>query len=391
MAVYRPGAGCTLLTPDVDRASWEASAPRSGPVLPPLTAAQRATPWPLGEGAPEPLHAGSAQAQALQQVSDALFDEPATDPKTRQNTLAVLVVKDGRLVHERYAQGYGPGMPLLGWSMTKTVTALWAGVALGEGLLALDDALPVPAWQGSHRPPVRWRDALQMASGVDWFEGHAGFSDVSNMVFGQPDEGAFVEAKPMAATPGTRFNYATGDSALLARSLKRVLGDDAQRAHDHQVASLFTPLGMRGAFVEADVAGTPSGGSRAVLRPRDWLKLGQLILQDGQWQGVQRIPASYIRFMRTPSPANPGYGGQLWLHQPADMPPGMPTDVAYFSGLMGQYVVMVPSQKLIVLRMGVSFDKDETRRRVFQATQRLSRAFSEPERGLASLGDRLRR
>ena len=162
--------------------------------------------------------------------------------------------------------------------------------------------------------------------------------------------------------------------------MRRVLGGEAQALYDHQHSQLFAPLGMRQATIEPDVSGTPSGGAYGVLRPRDWLRLGQLVLNRGQWNGRNLIDASYIDFMLTPSPANAGYGGAVWLKGSLNMPADLPADTAVFWGLNGQYLVLVPSRQLAVLRMGVShLDKDfgdnATRQRVFEAVRAILRTL----------------
>lgn len=370
VAVFTPGVGCTVLPPGQDRATWHP--PVRATLAPPFK--RSALPWPDGEGAAAPPSPGNAAAWHA--AADALFGETTEAPRARQNTLAVLVAHQGQLVYERYAPGYRQTMPLLGWSMSKTLTALWAGALQGQGLLKLDAPLPMPGWAGSNKAAITWRHALNMAPGLAWNEGHAGFSDTSDMLFSHADHGAYAAAQPRVAAPGTQYVYSTGTTALVSLALRQALGGDAQRTHDSLVHTLFEPLGIADGFVESDASGTPAGGARGVLRPRDWLKLGQLILQEGRWQQRSVVPPDFIRFMRSPSPANASYGGFLRLFNGKDMPAGMPRDVVYFSGLMGQYIMVVPSQQLLVLRMGVSFDQDATRQRVFDATVALSQALA---------------
>lgn len=380
LAVYRPGIGCTLLPPGVDRATWARTSPALRPpaVPPALDAAAARRPWPEGEGAAESPPAHTALPVALERAAAALFAETTDDPRARQNTQAVLVLHQGRLVYERYAPGYGPHSLLPGWSMTKTLTALWAGALQGRGVLALDQPLGLPAWAGTDKAGITWRHALNLAPGLAWNEGHAGFSSVSDMLFSHGDHAAYAAAMPLEAPPGTRFNYSTGTSALLGAAVRQRLGGDAQRTLDSVWRDLLAPLGVRAGFVEPDATGTPAAGARGVLRPRDWLRLGELVRRDGQWLGRTVVPADFIAFMRAPSPAHPGYGGGLRLYDPALMPAAVPRDVAYFTGLMGQFMVILPSQQLVLLRMGVSLDKEDTRRRVFDAALALARASQEP-------------
>jgi CubicO group peptidase (beta-lactamase class C family) len=380
LAVHRPGLGCTLLPPGVDRATWLRTSPALKPPVMSLApgAIQAGRPWPQGDGPAEAPPAHTALPIALERASAALFAETTDNPRARQNTQAVLVLHQGRLIHERYAPGYGPDSLLPGWSMTKSLTALWAGALLGRGVLALDQPLGLPVWAGTEKAGITWRHALNLAPGLAWDEGHSGFSSVSDMLFSHGDHAAYAAAMPMEAAPGTRFNYSTGTSALLGAAIRHRLGGDAQRALDSLWQDLLAPLGVRAGFVEPDATGTPAAGARGVLRPRDWLRLGELVRREGQWQGRTVVPPGFVAFMRAPSPANAGYGAGLRLYDPALMPATVPRDVAYFTGLMGQFMVILPSQQLVLLRMGVSLDKEETRRRVFDAALALVRASQEP-------------
>ncbi|MDE2402359.1 MAG: serine hydrolase [Burkholderiales bacterium] len=368
VAVFRPGLGCTLVPPGIDEAAVLRQ-PLQGVVANGQALPSRA-PWPLGEGVAEPTRLTPAQQALVQRWSDTLFDEAPA--QARQNTVAVLVAKDGHLVHERYAPGYNQDQPQLGWSLTKTLTAMWAGSMVGEGRFKLDDPAPVGQWVGTDKARITWRHLLNMAPGLFWDEGHKGFSSTSEMLFSMADQGDYAAVQAVVAAPGSAFNYSTGTTAIVSKALRTVLGGDAQASYDHLQKHLFQPLGMRHAVLQADASGTPIGGAGGVLRPRDWFRLGELVRNDGRWNGQALVSDSFVRFMKTPSPANPGYGGFMRLHDPKELPKGTATDVVYFAGLMGQYLVIIPSQQLMVLRMGVSFDQEDTKRRVFEMATALA-------------------
>lgn len=369
VAVFRPGLGCTMVPPGADESVVLGQAVRG--IDESAAPARSEAPWPVGEGAPEVDRWSPAQQSVLQRWSDLVFAETTAEPKARQNTLALLVAQNGHLVYERYAPGYTQEQPLLGWSMTKTLTALWAGSMIGEGRFKLDDPVPIQAWAGTDKAGITWRHLFNMAPGLYWSEGHAGFSSTSEMLFSNGDQGAYAAAQAVVAPAGQVFNYSTGTTAIASKALRTVLGGDAQASYEHLNRRLFQPLGLRHAVLEPDASGTPIGGARGVLRPRDWLKLGELVRNDGRWNGRTLVPADFVRFMKTPSPAAVGYGGFMRLYDRKELPAGTPTEVLYFTGLMGQYLVIVPSQQLMVLRMGVSFDKEETKRRVFEMVKGL--------------------
>lgn len=365
-AIFRPGLGCTVVPPGASVAA--VSAQSFVPVTePPASNAA----WPRGEGPAETDSLTDAQRAVLDTHARYLFADPGSEPAERQNTLAFLVAKDGRLVYERYADGYHRDQPQPGWSMTKTLTAMLAGVMAGERRLALDEPVALPQWQGSPKARITWRHLLQMAPGLAWNEDYRGLSDVTAMLYSQPDQGTWAADRPLIAEPGTKFTYSTGFSNIAMLRMRQLLGGEHQAIYDYYQTRLFEPLGIRGGVIEPDAAGTPVGGARGILRPIDWLRLGQLIANHGNWEGEQIIPADFVDFLLAPSPASPDYGGSIWrapsARASAKVKSRLPDDLVFFQGHMGQFVVVVPSRALVVVRMGVSFTSDHTHETVFAA------------------------
>ena len=275
-------------------------------------------------------------------------------------------------MYERYAANFDRNRPQLGWSMTKTLTALVAGVMERDGKLALDAPVGLSAWQGTNKAAITWRNLLNMAPGLEWTEGGyaAGEDDTTKMLFSQEDQCTWAAAKPLVAQPGTVFNYSTGFANLAMCRLRELAGGSHQQIHDFYQQRLFAPLGIRGGYVEPDASGTPVGGARGMLRPVDWLRLGQLVANGGRWKGQTILNPGYVQFMTTPSPASSGYGGMLWRqpteHLPPDLRAQLPADLVFFAGFQEQHIVIVPSRGLVVLRQGVAFDTDTALRQVYQ-------------------------
>jgi CubicO group peptidase (beta-lactamase class C family) len=366
-AVHRPGLGCTLLTPDVSE--WWLRAQYFQPATSPAADGRA---WPLGEGAAQPGLLSAARRAALEAGAAQVFSEAGSDPLKRTNSNALLVAQDGRLVYERYASRYQRNQPQLGWSMTKTLTSLIAGVMEREGRLKLDQPVGLAGWTGTDKAGITWRQLLNMAPGIRWNEGDysATATDTTQMLFSEPDQCAWAAARPLESTPGTVFNYSTGFANLAMCGLKRLAGGTHQSIYNYYQTRLFAPLGIRGGVIEPDAAGTPVGGARGMLRPVDWLRLGQLVANDGQWQGKAILDPGYVAFMKAPSPASDEYGGTIWRqpthHIPEDLRAQLPADMVFFAGVQEQLMVIVPSRRLVVLRMGVAFDTDRARRQVFQ-------------------------
>ena len=316
--------------------------------------------------APQP----GAERNRLASAIDRLFtDSPAGE------TRALLIMREGRIVAERYGEGYGKGSRLTGWSMTKSITAVLVGMLVADGRLRLDETAPVPAWQrtGDPRGEITLRQLLQMRSGLRHTEaGDPPYrSDEVRMLFldGRDDMAAYAEAQPLEALAGRKFEYSSASSVILADIATRMLTDSPDPAarrramSDYMRTRLFEPLAMQSMLAEFDAAGTLVGSSLIHGTARDWAKFGELLRNGGAVRGAQLLPHGWIDFMIAPSPRNPGYGAQLWLNRPqADgsgaLFPGAPASLFACVGHLGQYVLVSPRQKLVVVRLGKS-DEEE--------------------------------
>jgi CubicO group peptidase (beta-lactamase class C family) len=369
-AIFRKGLGCTLITSNSLQKELGVRAQPFKAVMPP--AANPAKPWPLGEGAAQNSALSPDRHAVLASAAATMFSETSTDPAKKVNTNALLVAQGGQLVYEQYAPSFNRERPQLGWSMTKTLTGLVAGLMERDGLIALDAPVGLTRWKGTDKAAIKWRHLLNMAPGLQWVEGGYGIGDddTTKMLFSNEDQCAWAADKPLVATPGTVFNYSTGFANLAMCRLKELAGGTHQNIYDYYQRRLFAPLGIRGGYVEPDASGTPVGGARGMLRPVDWLRLGQLVANGGRWNGQTLLNPTYVQFMATPSPANGGYGGTMWRQAtellPADLRGQLPEDLVFFAGFQEQHVVVVPSRQLVVLRQGVAFDNEAAIRQAYQ-------------------------
>lgn len=369
-AIYRRNLGCTMVPPGTSEAVVRSQAFK--PAAVPLSSKQA---WPEGDGAVESSQLSADQASLLASQSAELFKETSSKPEEKQNTFALLVAHDGHLVYEQYAPGYQRSQAQLGWSMTKSLTALIAGIMATDGRISLDAPVGLPLWANSPKAAITWKQLLDMAPGLAWTEEYTGASDTTEMLFSQGDQGGWAANKPLTSAPGTVFNYSTGFPTIAMLRMKQLLGNNHQALYDYYQKRLFAPLGIRQGVIEPDASGTPAGGARGVLRPVDWLRLGQLVAQKGQWQNKPVIDQAVFDRLLAPSNANPGYGGYVWrindttrTNIPDALRQRLPADLLTFRGVMGQIMVIVPSHNLVVLRMGVSFDMPKTLTNVLSAT-----------------------
>ncbi len=337
VAVRRDGLGCASV-PDGNIAAAQAIHLAEAPeIVPPADAV-----WPAG---------GRVEAMATPALADVMGNAALMGPGMR----AVVVVQGGRIVAETYGAGFGPETPLLGWSMTKTVNAALIGRLAMEGRIGLDDMGLRPEWSDA-RKDIRLRDLLGMESGLTFNEDYGDVSDVNRMLFLEPDMAAFTAAQPQVEAPGTQFNYSSGTGTLLARIWMDRIGDEAA-ALAYPRTALFGPLGMTSAEMEADEAGTLVGSSYMYATARDWARFGLFVLQDGTWRGTRLLPAGWVAAMQA-SNGLPGHYSQMqsWLEGPneADAAEGLPADAFWLIGHDGQTIAIVPSEELVVVRLGLT-------------------------------------
>jgi CubicO group peptidase (beta-lactamase class C family) len=279
------------------------------------------------------------------------------------------------LVLERYSRGFGPESRFLSWSMAKSVTQALVGAAAARGLLNPDNAMGHPRWRtGDPRAQVTWRQWLQMTDGLAHIETQAraiGENGAAQMIFGRTrrDTIAYVTGLPLAHRPGTRWNYSTVGMTLVADALTHRLAPGAEplerraRMAAFMREALFDPIGMRSAMGEFDAAGTFQGGSFVWASAPDWARFGYLYLRDGVWDGRRVLPAGWVDFARTPAPGADAdmYGAGFWVTpetgegslRRALIQGRNPFDAFSAEGREGQVVLIVPSQDLVIVRLGI--------------------------------------
>jgi CubicO group peptidase (beta-lactamase class C family) len=356
-AVWRRGFGCTLLAGKGEREIADlGQAPEAGTLDAELA-------WPLGDKGPD-----APADPAVEAAIDEAFREPLG--KGVRRTLAVVVVHRGRLLAERYAEGITAATPMLSWSMAKSVLAALVGIAVSEGRLALGEPAAVPEWSapGDPRRAITLDHLLRMSSGLRFDETYGAINDVSRMLFTEPDMAAFAAGFPADSPPDAVWSYSSGTSNIVARLLLDRLGGEPAAFVRFAREKLFEPASMPGGFFEHDATGTPVGSSFVFLTPRDWARFGELHLRDGLWQGRRVLPEGWVQYVTTPTPKAPQgrYGAHWWLNggdsvqtEAASRPwPLLPADAYAARGYSGQWVLVVPSRELVLVRHGASFPDD---------------------------------
>ena len=295
---------------------------------------------------------------ALKAALDHAFEEPAEPPFRR--TKAVVVVHDGKVIAERYAAGIGVDTPLLGFSMTKSVVNGLIGILTQQGLVTPSMPAPIPEWRGDLRREIEVEHLLRMTTGLALDETNSGFDPSSQMVYLRDDMAGSVIDAAVVAPPGTRWAYSSATTQLLARIVRDTTGGPEQTL-TFAWRELFNPLGMRNVTLELDGSGTLQGSAYMLASARDWARFGVLYANDGIVGGKRLLHEDWVDFSAAAT-LDSDYGAGFWTnrseheHAKGRVRLGIPRDAFFASGDLGQRIVIMPSQHLVVVRLGDSVD-----------------------------------
>jgi CubicO group peptidase (beta-lactamase class C family) len=365
IAVWRLYLGCALLP--IGARPEDARAVPALSQDPPEFGAFDRRPWPMGDVRATALPQGDARALARSFAS--AFDRRTYGQGSE--TTAVLVVQDGRIVAERYRPDFDMHRSQRTWSVAKSIAGTVLGAAVQQGLIRTDQPAPVPEWQspGDPRRAITFDQLMRMASGL-----HSDFpgNRTDDLYFGGVAVRDQIAGWPLVAPPGTRFRYANNDTLAAIRALQHVLGDgDESRLFPFH--ALFWRIGMTRTVPETDWRGHFIMSSQVWTTARDLARLGLLYLNDGVWQGERILPRGWRDHVGRRGPAQPaageGYGATWWTFA-ADS--GLPADAIVAQGNRGQYVAVIPSRRLVIVRRGfdaggMAFDFDAFTRDVLAA------------------------
>ncbi|MCR5884418.1 serine hydrolase [Rhizobacter sp. J219] len=326
-SVYREGMGC-----QVDNGRLPPPTPADASVQPPPRLPEIAGPQPVAAAHPK-----------LRAAVDAAFDP------SWEATKAVVVLHRGRVVAERYAPDVTLDTAWHAHSISKSATHAMVGILARQGRL---DPRPLD--------PL-----LRMTEGKARFRGYTGFDDATRMWSLEPDMAAYAEARPQEVPPGTRWDYSDPGYMRVSKAIRDAVGGTAADVQRFAHTELFGPLGMRSVVMEFDAAGTPVGASHFYGTARDWAKLGLLYLNHGEVGGERLLPVNWAREAATQT-LDVGYGSGFWLNLPATSQhplgfpwglPGAPADAYFGYGYLGQYLIVVPSADLVIVRFGLTHER----------------------------------
>lgn len=354
-ARYNGDQGCAILPAGNERVSFDPVTVES--VLP----HPDSQPWPTGDRGAFGSYEG-VDREALEAAIEWAFDDDHLEP--RQNTRGIVILYRGKILVERFADGWGPYTPQISWSMGKSLASALTGVMIQRGYYDLDDSVPIAEWQGTSDPRsrIRIRHLVRMSSGLDFDNfglsgppSYRAANEHLRIYFDALPSHLHAINQPLRFEPGTTWRYRNSDPLTLMLIMRRALEEEGEEHLTFPQVALFDRVGMRSMVLETDawgnflITGRDYGGSR------DWARFGLLHLQDGMWEGERILPEGWVDFVSTPAPANEneGYGGLFWLNRGGAME-RVPPDAYWAAGHMGQVTLIIPSREMVVVRHGPS-------------------------------------
>jgi CubicO group peptidase (beta-lactamase class C family) len=359
-AVFNPGLGCTLIPAGGEGIHFNPVAVEAA--LPPANTLE----WPMGdlnaEHAPENVNRSAMEAALDFAFADTRHDQP-------HRARAMVVVHQGRIVGERYAQGWNKDSKLVSWSMGKSITSALIGILIGDGEFGLDDPVPVAEWRrpGDPRGDITIRNLLQMSSGLRFerVENDADpahftpANDHNYIYFGAVNVFEHSISRPQEHPPNTVWRYRNCDPLTLGLLVKQTVEARGEEYFTYPQRALFDRIGIRNIVLEPDPWGNFVNTGYDHGTTRDWARFGLLHLQDGVWNGERILPEGWVDFVREPAPADPErhYGGQFWLNAGGNHP-DIPRDAFWAAGARGQTTMIIPSRDVVIVRLGHSLDSE---------------------------------
>ena len=300
--------------------------------------------------------------QDFKKIIDYTFSTESIETLGRTN--ALLIVQNGSIVYEKYNEPINKNTKLVSYSMAKSYIGLLTGMMIDKGFIeSKDEKNLLKEWQ-DNRKNISISHLLNMQSGLDFVEQYDnnGRSDTLEMLFGDGrfDQASFAASVALKSiTPGIKFNYSTGETNILSKIIKLRLQEQNLNYQNFINDNLSSKIGLKNTIFEFDNSGTFIGGSSVFANARDFARFGYLYLRDGQWDGETIVSKSWIDDTRKPAKNTyQMYSNKFWMPHPTS-PINLPKDTYYCAGFGGQYILMIPSKDMIIVRLGETYMEDD--------------------------------
>lgn len=330
--------------------------------------------WPTTEWPRSELPAGASRS-AIEAIADEFMD--GASEEELGVTHALVIIQGGRIVLERYADGYSCEGIAHTMSIAKMMGAVMAGLMHRDGLIDVNAPAEISEWRKKSDDPradITHAQILQMTGGQKWNEAF----DFLNLAFGRghANLAEYAIEKPIAHAPGTHFQYSDGAPGLIGYILKNKLGGGAENVVDYVQENLFSPLGMTHTELEFDKEGAWYGSSGVRWSPCDLARFSQLLLRDGIWDGRRILPEGWVDFMRAPTPPSlapesdlrkhyeAAYGLTAFVYDVDFEAEQVEVDAFGHLGFGGHVLKIIPSKDAAILLYGAKAFGDDFIRRI---------------------------
>ena len=343
-AIYRDGLGAVLINKDTVLTNSYLKPNRDfSPIQ---------QPYPYGNLPPKKITFNNIDYKTLDSIVSNCFIENHIDGI--KNTRSILVLYKGKIIAEKYADGFDEHSLLQGWSMTKSLLTTCFGILEKEKKMNINQPISsFSEWQKDSRKNITTSQLLRMESGLEWEENYTKICDVTQMLFQDNDLTKRPLSKKQIHPAETVFNYSSGTSNILSALLRKQFNSH-QEYLDFPYKKLIDKIGMHSMLMETDIVGNYVASSYSWATTRDWAKFGELMLNNGKWNNEQIVNKNWIKYICTPNKTSHGeYGGQWWLNSKMFMP-NVPKDCFYADGFQGQRIFVIPSKDLVVVRFGIT-------------------------------------
>lgn len=304
--------------------------------------------WPQGDKISDSIPSGVDLLKMDKALRRAFSD--SVDSK---GTYAVAIAYKDQLLAEKYRKGFSKDNRFLSWSMGKSFTQALVGIMVKKGLMDINKPADITDWQGDSRKNITINNLMQMTSGLEWNEEYGNLSDVTVMLHEKANMAKYTYDKKAIYNPDSVWYYSSGATNVVSYLIRKTLNNDSVY-WGFPRTELFNPIGMRSAVFELDPSGTFIGSSYIYATMRDYVRFGLLYLHKGNWMGNQILPEGWTDYTVQPAKgSDSGYGSFFWLKKKDDFP-GVPSDLFMCRGHDGQFIYIVPSKELVVVRTGFS-------------------------------------
>jgi len=343
-AIYREGLGVCL-----EEKGQYPNTYKQGQILPPAPKWFENEYWPKGQKIRKNL-AKVFDIDKLNKAIDETFEQGG-------NTRSLIVCYDTLAFVEKYADGFTKDTKILGWSMSKSIASAMIGVLAKDGHIDINAPAPIQEWQIDKRKNITTRSILNMTSGLKWNEDYGDISEATVMLYEKSNHGQYAINQPAEFAPDSVYEYCSGNSNILTEIVMRKINND-ETYWQFPYQEIFYKISMFNTLMEADASGNFVGSSYTYATTRDWARFGLLYLNQGIWLGDTILTPDWVKFTQTAAPnSNGDYGAQFWLNQSGRELPDAPRDIYFADGYQGQRIYIIPSKKVVIVRMGLTKDK----------------------------------